>query len=126
MKRISYAGGSIITGAAVAAALLEYSTGVAGDATNVSVDVPVLEENGTTTIHTILLGPSSQFDVSDVDGQTPDLDEAERFPVPALPSVVTTGSVATAVAPSAEREASARDFDDAVAHIEHALDDGSL
>ena len=123
MKRITYAGGSLVTGAAVAAALLEYSTNIAIDATNVSVDVPVLEANGTTSIHTILLGPSSQFDVSDVDGKTTDAEEEGRFPVPELPSTVTTGSVAvTAVVPSAAAEASARAFDDAVAHIENGLD----
>ena len=116
MKRISYAGGSIITGSAVAEALLEFATNVASDANSVAVDIPVLESDGETTTHTILLGPSTQFDVSEVDLLSAE-EEARLFPVPDLP---TNGNVAAAK-PSAQAEEDADAFNAAVAHIENGL-----
>lgn len=116
MKRISYAGGSIITGSAVAEALLEFATNVASDANSVAVDIPVLEPDGETTTHTILLGPSTQFDVSEVDLLSAE-EEARLFPVPDLP----TNGIVAAAAPSAQAEEDAEAFNRAVAHIENGL-----
>ena len=122
MKRISYAGGSIITGSAVAEALLEFATNVASDANSVAVDIPVLESDGETTTHTILLGPSTQFDVSDVDLLSAE-EEVRLFPVPELP---TNGVVAAAAEPSAEADEDADAFNRAVAHIENGLNQEGL
>lgn len=121
MKRISYAGGSIITGSAVAEALLEFTTKVASDATSVAVDIPVLESDGETTTHTILLGPSTQFDVSDVDLLSAE-EEARLFPVPELP----TNGVVAAAKPSAQADEDADAFNRAVAHIENGLNQEGL
>ena len=92
MKRITYSGGSIVTGSAITAALLTYTTSVAAAENSVTVDIVVLEDNGETAVHTILLSPTSQFDVVDVGGMSKE-EEARRFPVPSLPEVGITGTV---------------------------------
>ena len=92
MKRITYSGGSIVTGNAITAALLEYTTTVADAENSVTVDITVLEENGETSVHTLLLSPASQFDVADVGGITEE-EEARRFPVPEMPQVGISGTV---------------------------------
>jgi hypothetical protein len=92
MKRITYSGGSLVTGNAITAALLKYTTTVADAENSVTVDIVVLEDNGETSIHTLLLSPASQFDVADVGG-IGDEEEARRFPVPTLPEVGITGTV---------------------------------
>lgn len=124
MKRISYAGGSIVTGDAVTEALLEFATHIASDATSVAVDIPVLEPDGTTSTHTILLGPSTQFDVSDVDllSEEEEEEEARMFPVPDLP----TNGIVAAAKPSAQAEEDADAFNRAVAHIDNDLDQEGL
>jgi hypothetical protein len=94
MKRITYSGGSIVTGNAITAALLDYTTTVADAENSVTVDVTVLEENGETSVHTLLLSPASQFDVADVGGITEE-EEARRFPVPVMPQVGIIGTVET-------------------------------
>lgn len=92
MKRITYSGGSIVTGNAITAALLEYTTTVADAENSVTVDITVLEENGETSVHTLLLSPASQFDVADVGGISAE-EEAARFPVPEMPQVGIVGKV---------------------------------
>jgi hypothetical protein len=116
IKRISYAGGSIVTGNAVTAALLEYATTVADAENSVAVDVTVLEENGETSVHTLLLSPASQFDVADVDGISPD-DEEQRFPVPEMPTIGMQGSVETAE----HGRRAAEQFDDIISEIDDGL-----
>lgn len=118
MKRITFSGNSIITGSAVAVALLEYATHIALGANSVAVDIPVLEMNGKKSVHTLLLGPSSQFDVSDVDGLS-SAEETEAFPVPEFPPI---GDVGVSE-PSPETEADAEQFNDAVAFIDGGLDE---
>ena len=97
MKRITFAGGSVVTGNAITAALLEYTTTMAAAEKGVTVDITVLEEDGETSVHTLLLSPASQFDVADVDGLTEEEEEERRFPVPEMPQI---GIVATMDAPS--------------------------
>jgi hypothetical protein len=94
MKRITFSGGSLVTGNAITAALLDYTTTVADAENSVTVDITVLEENGETSVHTLLLSPASQFDVADVGGISPE-EEARRFPVPVMPQVGISGSVET-------------------------------
>lgn len=122
MKRMTFAGGSIITGGAVADSLLDYATKLSGSDASVSVDVPVLATDGSTSIHTLLIGPASQFDVEDV---VPSVEMASLsaeeelvlFPVPALPSV---GDVATTEVSPAEESDTAQ-FNQAVADIDNSL-----
>jgi hypothetical protein len=115
MKRITFSGGSIVTGNAITAALLEYTTAVADNEHSATVDIPVLEENGDVAMHTLLLGPASQFDVVDVGGMS-EQEEAERFPVPEMPMVGITG----VVEPNREAARAAKDFD----KVMHEIDEG--
>jgi hypothetical protein len=103
MKRITFSGGSIVTSDAITTALLDYTTSVADAENSVTVDITVLEINGETSVHTLLLSPASQFDVADVGG-IPE-DEAERFPVPDLPRVGITATVDADEAGAAARQA---------------------
>ena len=88
MKRINFAGTSLMTGNAVADALLNFATHLDS---SVTVDIPVLESNGVVEPHTLLLGPATQLSVVDADGVQPN--EAELFPVPEFPPV---GGIAVA------------------------------
>lgn len=119
MKRITYAGGSLITGSAVTEALLTFATGVAGDAGSVAVEIPVLESDGTTTTHTLLLGPGTQLDVSDADPLSAEDEEARLFPVPDLPQI---GIVAVS-RPALQAEKDAAAFNREVANIENGLNE---
>ena len=116
MKRITYSGGSIVTGNAITAALLEYTTSVADAENAVTVDITVLEENGETSIHTLLLSPASQFDVAEVGGITSD-EEARRFPVPEMPQIGISGDIE--VPEDARR--TAKDFNEIMGAIDEGL-----
>lgn len=83
MKRINLGSQSLITSDSVADALLEYATQLN---TSVAVEVPVLEANGVITMHDLLIGPSSQWDIADVDGLSQN-DEDQRFAVPQFPRI---------------------------------------
>jgi hypothetical protein len=116
MKRITYGGGSLVTGNAITAALLEYTTTVADAENSVTVEITVLEENGETSVHTLLLSPASQFDVADVGGISEE-EEARRFPVPRMPKVGISGKVES----SGDATATARDFDSVMSDIDNGL-----
>jgi len=116
MKRITFGGGSIVTSNAITAALLEYTTSVADAENSVTVDITVLEENGETSVHTLLLSPASQFDVADVGGISAE-EEARRFPVPTMPMIGISGEVESSGA--AERAAS--DVNDLMREIDDGL-----
>jgi hypothetical protein len=116
MKRITYGGGSIVTGNAITAALLAYTTSVADAENSVTVDITVLEENGETSVHTLLLSPASQFDVADVGGMSEE-EEATRFPVPELPQVGITGNVES----TGDAHRRAQDFDQMMVAIDEGL-----
>jgi hypothetical protein len=116
MKRITFSGGSIVTGNAITAALLEYTTSVADAENSVTVDITVLEENGETSVHTLLLSPASQFDVAEVGG-IPEEEEARRFPVPEMPRIGISGSVET----NGNAGQTAADFDRIIGEIDDGL-----
>ena len=90
-----YAGEALITGSGVADALLEYARQVVQRGVSVVVDIPVLESNGTTAMHRLLLGPSSQLDITDIEGHAMEPEE-DFFPMPIFPPL---GSVALPSAP---------------------------
>lgn len=121
MKSITYAGGTLVTGDAVAQALLDYITSVGQSESNVTIDIPVREASGEIATHTLVVGPAIQLDVSDVVGDTAD-DEASQYPVPDLPQTATLDRTE----PPAEAERAARDFDEAVADIEENLEHGGF
>jgi hypothetical protein len=116
MKRITYGGGSIVTGNAITAALLEYTTTVADAENSATVDITVLEENGETSVHTLLLSPASQFDVADVGG-IGEAEEAKRFPVPEMPQIGISGTVET----NGDAGRTAEDFDSMMGEIDEGL-----
>ncbi|WP_213817037.1 hypothetical protein [Glaciihabitans sp. dw_435] len=116
MKRITFSSWSIVTGDAITAALLEYTTTVADAETSVTVNLPVLEEDGQTSEHTLLLGPASQFDVFDVDGIGEE-EEARRFPLPVFPQIGINGLVES----NGDAGRTANDFDQMMSEIDNGL-----
>ena len=118
MKSITFASGALITGSAVAAALLDYVSQMSSANNSATVDLPVLESNGTISTHTIVVSSSIQFDVADADGESNPFDEDERFPVPEFPPLDTM----VAVVPPATAGEDASNFDKAVADLDAILD----
>jgi hypothetical protein len=84
VKRIIYAGESLVTSSRIADALLDYARRVVLARTSVAVHIPVLEDNGTVEEHTLLLGPATQIGSRGVTGLSAK-EEGERFPAPAFP-----------------------------------------
>ena len=124
MKRITYAGVSLVTGDSVTTALQEYCVLLDAGAGSVTVEIPVLEANGEISTHTLLIGPGFELDATDgrgrADPEESALEEAERFRPPVLPQVV---QVAMDV-PSAEAEECAETLDRALTDLEASLDEG--
>jgi hypothetical protein len=61
MDRLHYAGTSVITGTAIAEALLDYAQALAQANGSSTVRIPTLNEDGSRGRSEILVGPSSQF-----------------------------------------------------------------
>ena len=61
MDRIHYAGNSVLTGSAIAEALLEYAEALAKAGTSATVDIPTREEDGSLGRSKLLIGPASQL-----------------------------------------------------------------
>lgn len=116
MKRITYSGGSIVTSNAITTALLGYITSVADTDNNVTVDVTVLEQNGETSVHTLVLSPAIQLDVVDVEGMTEE-EEAARFPIPEMPMTGIIGTIET----TGDAGRTARDFNLITSEIDNEL-----
>jgi hypothetical protein len=92
VKRINYDGQTLVSGTAVAVALVDYAHAVARMNSSMTIEIPVLEDNGTIIPHTLLLTAATSLETFDIDGDT--ADEASRFPVPELTGV---GGKATAI-----------------------------
>ena len=116
MKRIRFSSGSVVTGDAVAAALVEYITSVPASEGSVSVDIPVHGDDGQTSVSTFVVGADTQVEVSAEDDPRVD-HEAERFPVPELPRIGLVATIETD--PHAER--TAEDVDAMMADIDDGL-----
>jgi hypothetical protein len=67
MMRLEYAGGAVLTGSAIADALLRYAAALARAGTAISIDVPGRTSEGIEGTFQILLGPSSQILVEPTD-----------------------------------------------------------
>ena len=76
----------------------------------------MLEEDGTRTVHTLLVGPGMQLDVSDVDLSSPEGEE-RLFPAPDLPQI----GVVAASTPSPQAATDAVAFNVEVANLENGL-----
>lgn len=85
MKRVNYDGQGLVTGDAVAEALGDYAAAVARMDAGTTVEIPVLEPDGSVSIHTLLLTSATSLAVEPYDGPSyPSVVESEdsRFPVP--------------------------------------------
>ena len=80
VKRINYDGQSLVSGTAVAAALVQYARAVARMNSSATVEIPTLEGNGAIAMHTLLLTAATSLETFDIAGR--DDNEDERFPVP--------------------------------------------
>jgi hypothetical protein len=77
MKRILYNGGTVITGDAIAHAIIEYASELARHESSDTVDIPTVNGGGVATRAEMLLGPASQFVIEPVDTEAEDpIDEA--------------------------------------------------
>lgn len=65
MKRILYAGGSVVTSDAVADVLLRYAVALANAGRADRVDVPAVDLEAQPTMMQLVIGPASQFAVED-------------------------------------------------------------
>lgn len=121
MKLITYAGGTILTGDDVAEALLGYVTAHSRGDESIAVDIKVLEPDGSTRTHTLVLGPATELDVADV-AEDSLAGEIALFPLPVFPP----GRILAVEEPSAESEAEAEfhaaDFNEAVEEIDQGTD----
>jgi len=61
MKSIHYAGEVLMTGDAIADAVVQYAEALAKNGTSASIAVPVITQDGTATEANFLLGPASQL-----------------------------------------------------------------
>jgi hypothetical protein len=66
MDRIHYAGDSVLTGSAIAKALLEYAEVLAEAGTSATVEIPTRDEDGSLGRSSLLIGPASQL-ISDAE-----------------------------------------------------------
>ncbi len=87
MKRVTFAGGSLLTGNTAARALLDFAAKAISGNTGVTVELPALDENGSVSIHSLLVGPGIQIQLADVDGDASEAEEDARFPVPQFPDL---------------------------------------
>jgi hypothetical protein len=67
VKLLIYAGDEYMTGDDIALALLKYSEALADNETAESVEIPILEADGTRQSAIFLLGPASQIVAKNVD-----------------------------------------------------------
>jgi hypothetical protein len=100
MKQVNYDGHSLVTGSAVADALVTYAANVARMDTSTTVEIPVLEEGGQVGTHTLLLTTATALEVRPADDTDAEA-EAERFPVPKFTPV---GGKAIPIPPEDEGE----------------------
>lgn len=77
MKILIYAGAELMTGDAIANAVLEYCAALAESEAAETLDIPVLEPDGTIRHARLLLGPASQIVAKDVETGHPEVEDAQ-------------------------------------------------
>jgi hypothetical protein len=77
MDRLHYAGDSILTGTAIARALLEYAQALAQADTAATVQIPFVNEQGERGNSDILVGPASQLISNSVDVPYDEIEDPE-------------------------------------------------
>lgn len=73
MERIHYAGGVLLTGSAIADAIVDYAAALAARRTAASVDIPVRTDDGRTARAHLLIGPASQLVTEPIDSEHDEL-----------------------------------------------------
>ena len=68
MHRIHYAGDSIVTGSAIARALLDYAQALAQVSESATVEIPTLTKDGRESVAEVLIGPASQLSAHEEPG----------------------------------------------------------
>lgn len=91
MRRITYDGSYLVTSAEVAGAVMDYATEVVRLGASASVQLPVLEANGSIVTHSILIGPATQLELVDIDGAAGAVSE-DAFVMPVFPPLMTRGA----------------------------------
>ncbi|WP_400995818.1 hypothetical protein [Agromyces sp. GXQ0307] len=77
MERIHYAGGELLTGSAIAGAIVDYAAALASRRSAASVDIPIRTADGSTTRAHLLIGPASQLLTEPVETDDDELEDEE-------------------------------------------------
>ena len=77
MKIIVYAGDELLTGDAIAMAVLHYSEALAEAGDAGTIEIPVLDPDGSRATAAILAGPASQMIAKDAEGDFEELIDVE-------------------------------------------------
>jgi hypothetical protein len=77
MQRIHYAGGELITGNAIADAVVEYAEALATRRTAASIEIPVRGDDGSTVHAQLLIGPASQLVTEELEGEFDEIVDEE-------------------------------------------------
>jgi hypothetical protein len=77
MERIDYAGKTLLTGSAIAHALLSYAQALAQQSTSATVTIPVQHDDGSRHNAEVLIGPASQLVSEDYETGGPELEDEE-------------------------------------------------
>lgn len=67
MKILTYTGAELMTGDQIADAVLEYCVALAEEATAETIEIPVLQADGSRVVASLLVGPASQIVATEVD-----------------------------------------------------------
>jgi hypothetical protein len=77
MELIHYSGDELLTGSAIAEALVRYAEALAKQRSAAAIEIPIRLENGTDSTASLLLGPASQLAMTQTAGPGEELvDEA--------------------------------------------------
>jgi hypothetical protein len=79
MKLLLYAGTELMTGDDIAEAVLEYCAALAEAKAAETLDIPVVEADGTIGEARLLLGPASQIMAKHVETGWPELEDAQTM-----------------------------------------------
>jgi len=75
MDRIRYAGGELLTGSAIAEAVVAYAAALGRSNSAASIDIPVRTPAGHTRLAHLLLGPASQLVTEPVDNGAEEIED---------------------------------------------------
>ena len=77
MERLNYAGESILTGSAIAEAVLDYAEALAKSEGSATIEIPTREPDGTIGVARLLIGPASQLITVEERSGLPEVEDDE-------------------------------------------------